>query len=152
MDSRDTEDHPRPVRAAEIVEAARAWIGTPYRHQGRGPSALDCVGLILVVCAKLGLLREVTRTDYGRLPTLELIDTARRLCIPVEGAEVGCLVLIRWPGDPAPGHGALCTGRNLIHAYGSAGRVVEHGFRGHWRTWADSFYRFPGVTPEPEAA
>ncbi|MEM9842167.1 MAG: peptidase P60, partial [Pseudomonadota bacterium] len=32
---------------AEVIEAARAWLGTPYRHQAsrRGVGA-DCLGLI----------------------------------------------------------------------------------------------------------
>lgn len=152
MDSGHPKDHPRAVTAAQVCAEARTWIGKPYRHQGRGPTDVDCVGLIIVVCGKLGLLPTVTRTDYGRLPNAELIATARRLCIPIAEPEAGCLVLIQWPHDSTPAHGALCTGRNLIHAMGEAGRVVEHGFRGRWRRMAHSFYRLPGVTPPAPGA
>ena len=43
----------------DIVTAARAWIGTPYRHQG----SLNGVG-----CDCLGLVRGVWRDLYGAEP------------------------------------------------------------------------------------
>jgi NlpC/P60 family putative phage cell wall peptidase len=45
--------------ADEIVAAALAWLGTPYRHQASTQGAgCDC----------LGLVRGVWRTLYGREP------------------------------------------------------------------------------------
>ena len=45
--------------ADEIVGAARAWLGTPYRHRASTPGAgCDC----------LGLVRGVWRTLYGAEP------------------------------------------------------------------------------------
>ena len=38
----------------EIIMAARAWIGTPYKHQGRGRAGLDCVGLMIEVGDAVG--------------------------------------------------------------------------------------------------
>ena len=47
------------MRRAEIVDAARAWIGTPYRHQAATLGAgCDC----------LGLVRGVWRQLFGEAP------------------------------------------------------------------------------------
>ncbi|MAL80214.1 MAG: hypothetical protein CMN55_14095 [Sneathiella sp.] len=42
-------------RGAEILTAARGWIGTPWRHQGRSARGLDCVGLVVMVARQIGL-------------------------------------------------------------------------------------------------
>ena len=47
------------MRRDEIVEAARAWLGTPYHHQ----ASLRGVG-----CDCLGLVRGVWRELYGPEP------------------------------------------------------------------------------------
>jgi cell wall-associated NlpC family hydrolase len=52
---------------ADIVAAARGWIGVPWRHQGRSRAGVDCVGLIVVVCRELGL-SDYDSTVYGRDP------------------------------------------------------------------------------------
>ena len=54
--------------SADIIAAARTWLGTPWRHQGRLKGvAVDCGGLILGVDKELGLLDFDTRA-YGRIP------------------------------------------------------------------------------------
>jgi hypothetical protein len=90
---------------------------------------------------------DIQRANYGRLPRAELIDKCRHYCQRLEVAEVGCLVLIRWPGEKHAGHAALFTGCNLVHAYAQIGSVVEHGYRGPWVKRTDSFWRLPGVMP-----
>ena len=52
------------MRRAEIVRAARSWIGTPYRHQ----ASLKGVG-----CDCLGLLRGVWREVVGAEPEARLL-------------------------------------------------------------------------------
>lgn len=47
------------MRRAEVLDEARRWIGTPYRHQA---SRLG------VGCDCLGLLRGIWRSLYGREP------------------------------------------------------------------------------------
>ncbi|MDF2367502.1 hypothetical protein [Sneathiella sp.] len=43
------------VERREIITEARRWIGTPWRHQGRSRSGVDCVGLVVLVARALGL-------------------------------------------------------------------------------------------------
>jgi cell wall-associated NlpC family hydrolase len=43
------------MTAAEIIAAARACLGTPFRHQGRLPGiGLDCAGVALHVAQAVG--------------------------------------------------------------------------------------------------
>jgi cell wall-associated NlpC family hydrolase len=42
--------------ADAIVAHARSLIGFPYRHLGRGPIAFDCLGLVLAVCKRAGVV------------------------------------------------------------------------------------------------
>lgn len=149
MDARYSEHHPRAVTPADVVAEARRCIGIPYRHQGRNEHALDCVGLIILVARRLDLITAPITKNYGRLPTVDLIAEARRLCSLAAAAEAGGILLITWPGETSPAHAALVTagphGLNMIHADRHHGRVVEHGYRAPWPRWTDSAWRLPGV-------
>ena len=51
------------MSGAQIVAAARAWIGTPYVHQGSALGAgCDCLGLLR------GIWREVKGTEPETIP------------------------------------------------------------------------------------
>lgn len=147
MDSGNPINHPRAITVGAVISCARSLLGTRYQHQGRTQYGVDCIGFIILVMQRLDLLpTEFESRNYGRLPRAELIDKAAQYCTRVERAEAGCLILIRWPGELFPGHAALFTGVNLLHAYQQAGHVVEHGFRGHWLKRSHSFWRLPGVS------
>lgn len=49
----------------DIIAEARRWIGTPWRHQGRSRSGVDCVGLVVLVARNVGLEPEDV-TGYAR--------------------------------------------------------------------------------------
>lgn len=136
------------VTPAQVIEEAHGWLGVPFRHQGRTRTGVDCVGLIIGVCQALELLpSKFERRDYGRLPTRGELDAKiMQHCTRARRPVPGCLLAIRWNKDLA--HVALYTGTTLIHAYESAGGVVEHGFRGAWTKLVDSAWRLPGVTYE----
>lgn len=151
MVTRDPGDHPGTgVAAAELIAAARALIGKPYKHQGRGPSGFDCIGLILNIAQPRGLLaRAPGHADYGRVGQPELERIVRENCDqlpPWSVAPAGAMVLIRWPGANFAQHCALCAGETLIHCCGIMGKVVEHGYRGPWLKRTQSLWWIPGVT------
>jgi NlpC/P60 family putative phage cell wall peptidase len=128
------------------VAAARAWLGTPYRHQAslRGQGA-DCLGLVRGVWRDLFGREPATpppyRPDWAEVGGEEtLLQAARRwlMEIPVEGARAGDVLLFRMaPGCPAKhcaimSEGALGGGvePRMIHAYW--GRAVVESWMGTW--------------------
>lgn len=95
---------------ASVVARARAWLGTPYHHQGRVLGAgVDCAGLLCEVYREVGLMPEI---DAGNYPCdwhlhrgEELILAwADRFAVPVQG-------------EPLPGDAVLFKfGRTFSHA------------------------------------
>jgi NlpC/P60 family putative phage cell wall peptidase len=134
-----------------IVAEARAWIGTPYRHQ----ASLKGVG-----CDCLGLIRGVWRALYGAEPeatpayapdwaeatgTEALAAAARRHMIEIDPREFspGDLLLFRWrAGFPAK-HAAIATAADLmVHAHDGAA-VAEVAIAPWWRRRLAYAFRFP---------
>jgi NlpC/P60 family putative phage cell wall peptidase len=137
----------RRVEVAEILGAARTWLGTPWRHQGRLKSvAVDCGGLIIGVGRELGLLDFDTRA-YGRIPDGQQL---RALCEqhltpkPIAEAAPGNVLLMRFTRQPQ--HLAIVGERgepfSLIHAYADAGACVEHGADPKWLRRIVAAYSF----------
>ncbi|TDT78045.1 NlpC/P60 family putative phage cell wall peptidase [Litoreibacter halocynthiae] len=137
-----------------IVQEARAWIGTPYRHQAscKGAGA-DC----------LGLLRGVWRDVYGAEPEAvpaysadwsepqgeeRLWAAARRRLVakaPNEAA-LGDVVLFRMREQGVAKHlgitSALGAAPKFIHAYSGHG-VVESPFSEPWARRVVARFEFP---------
>lgn len=138
---------PVVATADAVVQEARTWVGTPFLHQGRTRTGIDCVGLPIVVLQRLDAVPpDFEIRDYPRQPfqgELEqrLMTHCRRLPEPVPGA----LIAIQWQRSLA--HVALYTDTDtLIHAFERRGQVIEHGFRGMWRTrYATGAWALPGV-------
>lgn len=133
------------ISSSQIVERASQYLGTPFRHQGRNKHGVDCVGLVIVVGADLGIFpRKLDRINYGRSPSRgELEAKLYKYCLKTDKLVPGCVVAIRWNTELA--HCAFYTGATLIHSYENAGGVVEHGFRGRWTRLVDSTWLLPGV-------
>ena len=104
---------------ARIVESARGWVGTPYRHQASLRAiGCDCLGLVR------GVWREVLgpepeepgpyAPDWAEASGLErLADAGARHFTPVVVADfnAGDVLLFRWrEGLPAK-HAAIATSR-----------------------------------------
>lgn len=129
------------MRAA-IVEAARGWLGTPYRHQAsaKGEGA-DCLGLVR------GVWREVVgpepeappayASDWAEVGGVETLWRAARrwlVEVPAASADVGDVLLFRMAPGCAAKHCAILsdtTGEGrMIHAYW--GRAVVESWMGSW--------------------
>lgn len=110
----------------DIVDEARALLGTPFHHQGRTPGlAIDCAGVPIVVGKKLGLLPlEFDVTGYKSTPdgkTLKAYCDANMRKIDKADAQPGDVILIRWGKDGDPQHLGILGdhpngGLSLIHA------------------------------------
>lgn len=143
------------MRPADIVAAARAEIGTPFRHQGRTPGwALDCAGLVVTVAAALGA-DYIDQQGYSRHPSDGLLEAAMdgQPClerVALADMQAGDVLLMRFAGDPQ--HLAIFAGFNeqgqsetIIHAEIKARKVCEHRLSDEWRGRIVRVYRFRGV-------
>ncbi|MCO5092556.1 NlpC/P60 family protein [Bosea sp. (in: a-proteobacteria)] len=142
------------MRRAEIVAAARLWLGTPYHHQ----ASLCGVG-----CDCLGLVRGVWRELCGAEPeapppysqswaeslgqeTLALAAARHLRPLAVEHARPGDALLFRWREHlPAKHCAILSAPGSLIHAHDGAA-VAEVAFTPWWRRHLSHAFSFPGVT------
>lgn len=140
-----------PTTRGAIVAAARAWIGTPYRHQASAEGAgCDCLGLVRGVWrAVVGPEPEVPppyTPDWAERSGAETLrDAARRRLveIPISAATAGDVVLFRIQrGAPAKHAGVLSGRDHLVHAYW--GRAVcESPLTSWWRRRRAYAFRFP---------
>jgi NlpC/P60 family putative phage cell wall peptidase len=144
-----------PADGAEVVARARAWIGTPYRHQAscRG-AGTDCLGLLR------GLWREMLGEEPEAVPAYtadwsepagseELLMGAERHLLPVPRAEArpGDVVVLRMRERGVAKHvGVLARSPEgyptLIHAY-SGRAVVESPLTPAWSRRIAGVFRFP---------
>jgi NlpC/P60 family putative phage cell wall peptidase len=139
---------------ADIVAAARLWLGTPYHHQ----ASLQGVG-----CDCLGLVRGVWRDLYGPEPETPppysqswaeslgvetLAAAALRHLLPVaRGSErPGDVLLFRWRAHLPAKHCAILSAPDrIVHAHDGA-QVSEVAFSSWWRRHQSHAFSFPGVT------
>ncbi|QQP96486.1 C40 family peptidase [Lysobacter enzymogenes] len=121
-----------------LPEAARGYLGSPFRHQGRSRSGLDCVGLVVLALADQG--RAVADvTTYGRDPHHGLLE---QHLVETFGPAIartdlhpGDIVAIEYSG--ATRHVAIVGdypggGLSLIHTDQTVGRVTEHRLDSRW--------------------
>ena len=145
--SRDT------ILQDRIVASARAWIGTPYRHQ----ASVKGVG-----CDCLGLVRGVWRDCLGPEPeaappyaaswaesaapgTDPLAEAAGRHLVPVPlgDGRAGDVLLFSFRAHLPARHCAVATGAaTMIHAHDGAA-VTEVALTRWWRRHCTHVFRFP---------
>lgn len=137
------------MRRDDVLKAARRWLGTRWRHQGRGVHGLDCIGLLVAVGTELGVPHQDLRV-YAR--TAKGIDFLARFRaqlaeVALSDARPGDIAVMVW--GPYPCHCGFLSERfgrpHLIHAAALRHAVVEEPLagelRGKWR-WT---FRLPGV-------
>jgi NlpC/P60 family putative phage cell wall peptidase len=136
-------DEKKRVAPADLVAAARGFLGTPFHHQGRQKGmGLDCIGLVVVALRANGILVR-DRMDYGRRPDgVSLIAALQEHgAARVATRQAGDVLLFRF--DRQPQHVALATGEGrMIHAYAPVGRVVETEIGASWQRRLVGIYRF----------
>ena len=123
----------------DYIAFARSMIGVKWRHRGRKPWAVDCLGLIVLSLTHAGI--EVQdREHYGRDPWKEGLRQALvdHFGEPVTDWKKGDIALIKWEGMREPSHVALIAdyahgGLSLIHAY-STQAVIEHIIDSKWKS------------------
>lgn len=140
---------------SKIVQEARSWLGTPYRHQASTKAAgTDC----------LGLLRGVWREVYGAEPEAAPAysqdwdevagrDVLRAACKrhlimrALDEAEPGDVVLFCMRKGAVAKHLGVFSGQaplRFIHAYTGHG-VVESSLSAPWARRVAGVFAFPGA-------
>lgn len=128
---------------ARALEAARGWLGTPYRHQASAKGAgADCLGLVR------GVWREVVGEEPEATPPYSpdwaevggeetLLAAAGRWLTPIglDEARPGDVVLFRMSAGVPVKHCAILSADGgpeprMIHAYW--GRAVVESWMGLW--------------------
>src|SRR3954452_13379626 len=129
-----------PIRTRIIAEA-RAWIGTPYRHQG----SLKGIG-----CDCLGLVRGVWRALNGAEASgvESLAEAARRHLVELDDPRSfapGDVLLFRYSNHYPAKHAAIVTAPDLmVHAHDGA-CVAEVAIAPWWRRRLAFAFAFPGA-------
>jgi cell wall-associated NlpC family hydrolase len=139
----------------DVVNVARTWLGTKWRHQGRVKGvAVDCIGLVGGVALELGIegaaewAADASLHRYGRLPDpVLLFGGCERFMDRIAAADIriGDVVVMAFDRDPQ--HFAIVSDIEpmyLIHAYTAVRKVVENG-AGIWRGRILRAYRFRGI-------
>jgi cell wall-associated NlpC family hydrolase len=140
------------ARAQQMIAEARAWLGTPWRHQGRVKGhGVDCVGFVALVGRDAGLIDVDEAANYGRRP--DGVTLRARLDAHLEPVSLDALapgVIVLMATDGVPDHVGLITDYPgapgelaLIHAYVVARKVVEHRLDDAWRRRIVGAYRVP---------
>ena len=122
------------ITPAEIVQAARGWLDTPYHHQARLRGVgVDCLGLLIGVCRELGTVDETFDvTGYPRAADgTTLMRLAKQHMEQIDGAmQPGHAIVTSCHG--VPHHFGIIAdyrhgGLSIIHAssFARPARVIE---------------------------
>lgn len=124
-----------------LDEAAKKYLDVKFHHQGRSLAGVDCLGLIYLSAADLGVDLEDEK-GYARTPDGNRLQSEcdRQLTrINIDDAVNGDIYLMRFKRDPQ--HLAIKTSAGIIHAFKNAGKVVEHTLDDKWRARIKRAYR-----------
>lgn len=142
--------------ARRIVQVARQWIGTPYRHQASHKGVgCDCLGLVR------GVWREIEGPEPEQIPAYSsawseisqrerLLELADKYFHRVDRRawQIGDLLVFRLRANSVAKHlGIVATSSSFIHAYGG-NCVVENSLSHFWKMRIATVARFPCVAKE----
>jgi len=133
------------VTPQQFIAAARASVGTPFRHEARLPGVgLDCIGVAVCAAIACGLVHRDIKA-YPLRPNGQLIRELDAQLVLVaqrsmEGARPGDILAMQFEGTPH--HIAIYTGATIIHAYIAAHKCVEQPMVDYWRSMVQRVYRF----------
>lgn len=121
---------------AEVCQAAREWLGTPYHHLADVKGAgVDCAMILVRVYADLGLApahldpRPYAPDWHLHRSEEKYLGWVERFAQPVATAQPGDIAL--WRFGRAFSHAAIVLDADgtIIHAYRDAGAVVLGSLR-----------------------
>lgn len=146
-------------RRSEIAQAARNFIGTSFKHQGRKIGVgIDCVGLPLCVAESYGLRdtegKPMLASDgnsYGLQPHHDIVlEECKRRLIEIPEVREGCVLALNCMTVAC--HSAIVVkyaeeSFGMVHADSrpGTGRVVEIPLNEKWRRRIRGIFDFKGI-------
>lgn len=138
------------VTRNDIVEEARTWIGTRWRHQGRTREGVDCAGLVIMVGKDLGLT-EYDYTAYRRRPDhtkfIEYFLAGGGIRVPIKDVQPGNMLLFTEYAYPC--HTSIVSEQNgvlhIIHSHLPRKKVVEEPLIEPWLSKRVAAFAYPGT-------
>lgn len=133
----------------DVVNLARGYLETRFRHQGRNAAGIDCCGLVILVGQDLGLTTYDT-TNYGRRTSgekfVEYFRAGGLIDVPVEAIKPGDVLVTTDANFPCHcGIVSMKRGQlHMIHAYMARRKVVEEPLE-HWMPRVTNAFRYPGI-------
>lgn len=132
---------------AQFLSAARSYLGTPWRHQGRDRHGLDCVGLIVASANDVGIeandLPNYRRANRSEFLSAVMAHTKALSSLP----RSGDLVVMR--DHIAPIHIGILSvedgRRTLIHAATRRRAVIEEIITPELNAGIVSYRSFDGL-------
>ena len=138
------------MTGAEIVRAARSFLGCRYRHQGRSREGVDCIGLPVCVRSELGLPSLDADPGYGRTSVaFEMLSFCKANMVEITRAELQPGdILVQMDGNVR--HMAIVGdylhgGLSIIHAWLPNRRVTECRLGDEFMATVRGCFRFPEV-------
>lgn len=129
-------------------QAARAFLGVPFKHQGRDPLiGIDCIGLLVLWGQLLDLpFVALDVTTYGRDPVDGLLESYLRQAFGEPVQEVAAERIVSMGFKGATRHVGIVAnhpqgGLSLIHTNQSVGRVTEARIDPKWLKRISGVYR-----------
>jgi cell wall-associated NlpC family hydrolase len=147
--------NPSPAWAADLMRRVAETLvrdRTPFVHRGRGPAGLDCLGLVLWLHGRVGVVHELTgqeghyTSSYFRQggDALYLRGIATR-CVPVATPATGDLVLFRAQGSAVNvGHVGVVydpSTAGFVHAFYARGVRFDRWTDRAWSKQVAGFMR-----------
>lgn len=137
------------MRGEDIVTEARRWIGYRWRHQGRGPDGVDCIGLLIVVADALGVPHHDVRGYDRRATSTALLDEFAHALDPVALPDVRPGDILVFAETSYPCHAGFRSERHgaahIIHAHAARRCVLEEPLVAPWPDRLRAAWRIPGV-------
>ncbi len=119
------------MTGAQILAAARALLGVPWRHMGRSPLGLDCIGLVWLAAHRAGLTLPEP-PPYAREPQDQALRTAlHQHLLPIAPADAQDGDVLLFNLGLYAGHLGLAARHpaygapSLVHAHLPRRAVVE---------------------------
>lgn len=141
---------PAAISGADVVAAARTYLGVRFKHAGVTRDGICCSGLALAVGKELEQVPlDVQLPAHNPLrPNPRLFAQIALYAVPIErgGERPGDVVVMSHSGS-VPQHVAFLSDVGVIQIFPALSifRVAEHSLDDEWRRRFLAFYRYKGV-------